>query len=179
MIRMKKLECTNQEKINTFLENTDTGFLGLSLNDFPYVVPLNFVWHNGNIYFHGASEGKKMEILAENQNVCFTVSASYGTMTDPVPAKTDTAYMSVMIFGEAKTLTDLPKATAVMQKMLEKYVPDYYDQPLSQTHVERYRSSLGSKTSIIEIKTDNLTAKENELVEEKRYYKGRTVQMDS
>ncbi|HYK75014.1 MAG TPA: pyridoxamine 5'-phosphate oxidase family protein [Pseudoneobacillus sp.] len=179
MIRMKKLECTDQTKINAFLHDTETGFLGLSGDNMPYVVPLNFVWHDGNIYFHGASEGKKMEILKDNVNVCFTVCASYGTMTDPVPAKTDTAYMSVMIFGKAEPLSDISKATAVMQKMLEKYVPNYYDQPLSETHVERYRSSLGSKTSIVEIKTEHLTAKENELVEEKRFYQGRTVKTDS
>lgn len=179
MIRMKKLECTDHEKINAFLNQTETGFLGLSRDDLPYVIPLNFVWYEGNIYFHGASEGKKMEILKGNSNVCFTVSASYGTMTDPVPAKTDTAYMSVMIFGKAEPLTDLTKATAVMQKMLDKYTPNYYHQPLSQSHVEKYRSSLGSKTSIVEIKPEHLTAKENELVEEKRFYQGRTVQMDS
>jgi uncharacterized protein len=179
MIRMKKLVCTDQEKINAFLQVSETGYLGVSQNNIPYVVPLNYVWFDGNIYFHGASEGKKMDILKQNANVCFTVSASYGTMTDPVPAKTDTAYLSVMIFGKAEPISDLSKATAVMQKMLEKYVPNYYDQPLSQTHVEKYRSFLGSKTSIMEIKTEILTAKENQLVEEKRFYNGRNVQNDT
>lgn len=178
MIRMIKRECTDQVKIERFLQEAETGFLGMALENAPYVVPLNYVWFEGNIYFHGASEGRKMEIMQKNTNVCFTVSTSYGTMTDPVPAKTDTAYISVMIFGQATSLIDPTKATAVLQKMLEKYVPDYYQQPLSQAHVEKYRSSMGSKTSIIEIKTDIITAKENELVVEKRFYPGRTVQSD-
>jgi uncharacterized protein len=179
MIRMKKRECTDREKIEGFLDMTETGYLGVSLADVPYVIPLNYVWYEGNIYFHGASEGRKMEILAKNSNVCFTVSASYGTMIDPVPAKTDTSYMSVMIFGKANIVTDLTKATSVMQKMLDKYVPSYYQHSLSPVHVEKYRSSIGSKTSIIEIKTELLTAKENELVENKGFYPGRNVQMDS
>jgi uncharacterized protein len=179
MIRMKKRECTDQKKIHQFLQVSETGYLGVTSEDLPYVVPLNFVWVDGNIYFHGASKGRKMEVLKQNSNVCFTVSASYGTLTDPVPAKTDTAYMSVMIFGRAKTLTDYSKATYVMQKMLEKYVPNYYDQHLSQAHIERYRSSMGSKTAIIEIKTDILTAKENEPIKEKGFYPGKNVKRDS
>ncbi|MFD2443988.1 pyridoxamine 5'-phosphate oxidase family protein [Bacillus sp. CGMCC 1.16607] len=179
MMRMKKLECTDQLKIDSFLQQTETGYLGISYEDFPYVVPLNYVWFDGKIYFHGATEGKKMDIIRINSNVCFTVSESYGTMADPVPAKTDTAYMSVMIFGKAELLTDLSKATEVMQKMLEKYVPNYYAQSLSPTHVEKYRSSLGSKTSIIEIKPEVLSAKENQLVEDKRFYHGRKVEQDS
>ncbi|HLO12283.1 MAG TPA: pyridoxamine 5'-phosphate oxidase family protein [Pseudoneobacillus sp.] len=179
MIRMKKRECTDQEKINSFLQATETGYFGVSYEDFPYVVPLNYIWYEGKIYFHGTSEGKKMEILKQNPNVCFTVSASYGTMTDPVPAKTDTAYMSVMIFGKVEPLSDTTKATEVMQKMLEKYVPDYYHQPLSQAHLEKYRSSMGSKTSIVEIKTEIITAKENEVEENKLFYPGRHVGVDS
>lgn len=179
MIRMKKLECTDQEKINKFLHVTETGYLGVCTEDIPYVVPLNYVWFEGKIYFHGATEGRKMEILKKNANVCFTVSECLGTMTDLVPAKTDTAYMSVMIFGKATQVTELANATAVMQKMLEKYVPNYYSQPLSPAHVEKYRSSMGSKTSIMEIVPEILTAKENELVEAKRFYVGRNVQFDS
>lgn len=78
-------------------------------------------------------------------------------MVDPVPANTDTAYMSVMAFGKIETVTNLDEATSVMQEMLNKYVLGYYDTPLAKSHVEKYRSSLGSKTVIYKIQPTELT----------------------
>ena len=172
-MRQKKLECSDQEKIQSFLENEKTGFLGLVDGPMPYVIPLNFVWLNGAIYFHGASEGGKVDIIAENAKACFTVSANQGTLTDPVPAKTDTAYMSVMIFGEAELVADLDEAVRAMQYMLDKYVPGYYDKALSRSHVDKYRSSLGSRTAVYKIKAAELSAKENPVQLEKLFYEGK------
>lgn len=177
-IRQQKLACTDQSKINEFLQSAKTGFLGLSDGALPYVIPLNFVWMNDAIYFHGASEGRKVKIIQENASACFTVSEDQGTITNPVPAITDTAYMSVMIFGEAKIVNDLDEAVQVMQKMLDKYVPGYYEELLSKSHVDKYRSSLGSRTAIYKIKAKDMTAKENPIQLEKLFYKGKTVQND-
>jgi nitroimidazol reductase NimA-like FMN-containing flavoprotein (pyridoxamine 5'-phosphate oxidase superfamily) len=177
-IRQQKLACTDQAKINEFLQSAKTGFVGLSSGSLPYVIPLNFVWMNNAIYFHGASEGKKVRIIEENANACFTVSEDQGTITNPVPAKTDTAYMSVMIFGEAEIVNDLDEAIQVMQKMLDKYVPGYYDTSLSKSHVDKYRSSLGSRTAIYKIEAKEMTAKENPIQLDKLFYKGKTVQND-
>lgn len=68
------------------------------------------------------------------------------------PIQTDTAYMSVMLFGKAGIMSDLEEATSAMQALLTKYVPGYYSSPLSKAHVEKYRLSLSSKTAIIKIR---------------------------
>jgi len=96
-IRQKKLMCTDDKRIDQFLSHARTGYLGLTDGEIPYVVPLNFIWMNGALYFHGATEGKKINLIHANPNCCFTVSEDYGTMVSPIPAKTDTAYMSVML----------------------------------------------------------------------------------
>lgn len=178
-MRQYALECKDEEKINRFLTSSKTGYLGMSDNGAPYVIPLNYVWWNGVIYFHGAAEGRKIDILSRNPQVCFTVSEEFGTMADPIPAMTDTAFMSVIIFGEAQPVTELSEATGAMQVMLDKYVPGYYHTALSGVHVERYRSSLGSKTLVFALTPLNLTAKENKLDRTKTYYKGRTSKMDA
>jgi nitroimidazol reductase NimA-like FMN-containing flavoprotein (pyridoxamine 5'-phosphate oxidase superfamily) len=172
------MECTDQEKINRFLETEKTGYLGLVDGEMPYVIPLNYVWMDQSIYFHGAAEGRKISIMQLNSNACFTVSADLGTMTNPIPAKTDTSYMSVMVFGRAEQVTNLDEAVMAMQKMLDKYVPGYYDTKLSQTHVEKYRSSLGSYTAIFKIKALELSAKENPFQIEKLFYPGKTTKND-
>ena len=177
-MRMKTRICRDETKIHAFLSRTPTGYLGLSTGDIPYIVPLNYVWHEGNVYFHGASEGRKIDMIRENPNATFVVCENYGTIADPIPAKTDTAYLSVMLFGKVEIVEDLTDATSAMQQLLNKYVPGYFQTPLAASHVEKYRSSLGSKTAVCKFVPSEMTAKENVMVEEKAFYPGREVTMD-
>ncbi|WP_198029697.1 pyridoxamine 5'-phosphate oxidase family protein [Bacillus sp. J33] len=178
-LRQKMMEWKDKQEIENFLSNAKTGFLGLSDEGFPYVIPLNFCWHNGYIYFHGASDGRKIDIMAKNPNACFTISEELGTMAHPVPAKTDTAYMSVIVFGKIEKAADLEEATAAMQSMLDKYVPGYYQNKLARSHVEKYRSSLGSKTAVFRLIPQTITAKENPLDQQSSFFPGRTVAADA
>ncbi|MGJ7911675.1 pyridoxamine 5'-phosphate oxidase family protein [Neobacillus sp. LXY-1] len=177
-IRQEKLACTDDQRIDEFLNQARTGYLGLTDGEVPYVVPLNFVMMNEAVYFHGAAYGRKIELIKANPNGCFTVSEDFGTMVSPIPAKTDTAYMSVMLFGELEAVTDIHEATAAMQAMLDKYVPGYYNKNLPQSHVEKYRSSLGSHTAVFRLISRERTAKENRLDPELAFYSGRKVDID-
>lgn len=177
-ISQEKRLCTDDKRIDQFLRQARTGYLGLTDEEIPYVVPLNFIWMNEALYFHGAAQGRKIDLIHANPNCCFTISEEYGTMVSPIPAKTDTAYMSVMLFGVLETVTDLKEATTAMQAMLDKYVPGYYDKSLSQSHVERYRSSLGSHTVVFKLTPRIRTAKENHLDPQLSFFPGRNVEMD-
>ena len=177
-IRQEKLQCIDNERVNQFLSVARTGCLGLSDGENPYVVPLNFIWMNNTLYFHGAAQGRKINLIQANRNCCFTIYEDYGTMVDPVPAKTDSAYMSVMLFGVLEEVSDLKEATAAMQAMLDKYVPGYYDNNLSQAHIEKYRSSLGSHTVVFRLTPNLWTAKENQLNPELSFYQGRNIKND-
>lgn len=170
MVRYKIRECGDQEKIDRFLQQAKTGYLGLVDGNLPYVVPLNYVWTQGKLYFHGAGDGRRNQVMNENPEVCFTVCESYGTITDPVPAKTDTAYMSVMIFGQAEPITDLDEATHVLQEMINKYVPGFYNRPLPKQHVDKYRSAVfGGPVQVCRVIPHHLTAKESPVEAEKMY----------
>lgn len=177
-IRQEKLACNDNKQVNQFLSFARTGCLGLTDGENPYVVPLNFIWMNNSLYFHGAAQGRKINLIQANPNCCFTIYEDYGTMINPIPAKTDTAYMSVMLFGVLEEVSDLNEATAAMQAMLDKYVPGYYDNSLSQSHIEKYRSSLGSHTVVFRLTPSVCTAKENQLNPELSFYQGRSIKND-
>jgi len=160
-----KRNCTDQNKIETFLLQERIGVLAMAADVFPYAVPVNYVWYNGSIYFHGMGSGKKEIILSQNPLVSFTIYKEQGTVTDIVPCHADTAYMSVMIFGRAEKITDSVEATAALQKVLDKYTPGYYSQPLTSSLIEKYRSALdGNAVSVYRITPQEMTAKENSVV---------------
>lgn len=151
------------------------GHLGLVDGNLPYVVPLNYVWTEGKLYFHGAGDGRRNRIMSENAEVCFTVCEEYGTIANPVPAKTDTAYMSVILFGQAEPITDLDEATHVLQEMLNKYVPGYYNRPLSKQHVDKYRSAVfGGPVQVCRLIPRHITAKESPIVKGEMFRTGTT-----
>ena len=161
-VSYKQRECSDTEKIESFLSQARTGVLGMSGKTYPYAVPVNFVWYDGAVYFHGMGSGKKEDILAEDPTVCFTVYREQGTVTDPVPCHADTAYMSVMIFGKAERLSDFNEAAAALQKLIDKYMPEYYSRPITGPLLERYRSSFDNRAvSVYRITPQDMTAKEN------------------
>lgn len=96
-------------------------------------------------------------------------------MVSPIPAKTDTAYTSIMLFGEIEFVEGLTEATAAMQALLNKYVAGFYDTPLAASHLERYQSSLGSKTVVCKLNHARITAKANKMIADLAYYSGRTI----
>jgi len=161
-IRYQRRICTDQEKINTFLQNARAGVVGINHTEYPYAVPVNFIWYKGAVYFHGVGSGKKFTLLSEKPNVCFTVYEEVGTVTDPVPCHADTAYMSVMLFGRAERVDDPEEAADVLQQLLGKFMPGFYKQKISGQLVSKYRSSLdGMGVAVFRIVPAELTAKEN------------------
>lgn len=175
-VRYQIREVADQSRIESFLAKARIGHLGMVDGQLPYVVPLNFVWTHGRLYFHGASGGRRNRVMGANPEVCFTVCEEYGTITDPVPAKTDTAYMSVIVFGKAEKLDSLDEATHVLQEMINKYVPGYYKRALPQQHVDKYRSSVfGGPVEVYRIEPRAITAKENPIEESKMFVPGKTV----
>lgn len=177
-IRYSKRTITDEAQIDAFLKHARVGHLGLSDGSEPYVVPLNFSWLNGCLYFHGADSGRKVDLIGKNNRVCFCVTDEYGTIADPVPAMTDTAYMSAMVFGTVERVEQPEEMRDALQAMLDKYVPGYYPEPLSLQHVIKYRSSMGSAAAVFRIKPESITAKGNPPSETHSFYPGRTLHMD-
>jgi uncharacterized protein len=162
-IRYTQRICKDQAKINCFLLEKRVGTLSMcDKENKPYAVPVNYLYWNGKIYFHGMGSGKKNDILHVNPDVCFTVFEEFGTVADPMPAKCDTAYFSVVVFGKAVLVDDLEEKAQVLMGILEKFMPHFFKNSLSMQFVDKYRSSLDNNAvAVYCIDPEALTAKEN------------------
>lgn len=172
-IRYYKSAVNDQQKINLFMLKARTGQLGLYDGEYPYVIPMAYVWHNGAFYFHGSDAGKKNRIMKEHAKACFTIEEEYGSTVAAVPANLSVAYFSVVAYGEVSVVEDIEEATESLQVMMDKYVPGYFDKPLSQEHVKTYVSSLNSKTCTFKLVPKSITAKESEGDIFKNFFGGR------
>jgi uncharacterized protein len=172
-IRYGQRECSDKQKINDFLKSSSVGVLGMNDENLPYAVPLNYVWYQDSIFFHGAGSGRKELILSREPEVCFTVFEEFGTVLDPMPCHADTSYMSVMLFGKVQIVRDFEESANVLDQLVEKYTPGYYKKGLSAKMMEKYRSGLdGNPVSVYRLKPSDITAKENVVKEDEIFKYG-------
>jgi len=102
------------------LQKADYGILSsVSGNGQPYGVPLNHCLIEGDIYFHSATEGHKIDNVRIHPEVSFSVVGE----TKIVPEKFTTLYESVITFGKAKEVFTREKQTA-LRALMKKFSPD-------------------------------------------------------
>jgi len=100
MRRGEKAMTTQQAR--DFLASQKVGRLGLCHDDRPYVVPVHYVLVDDHIYLHSALEGKKIQLLTCNPQVCFEVDEFCGFETAEEPCSFGTFFRSVIVCGEAQ-----------------------------------------------------------------------------
>ncbi|KLU62556.1 pyridoxamine 5'-phosphate oxidase [Peptococcaceae bacterium CEB3] len=88
----------------------------------PYGVPLSYVYRGGNIYFHGAYEGRKVIHVRQNKRVSFCVVDG----AEPLPERFSMRYRSVIVSGEI-TEAEGPEKRDALQGFLDKYSADYLE----------------------------------------------------
>jgi len=78
--------------------------IGLSENDMPYVIPLNYGYAFENnaltLFFHGATEGKKLDIINNNNNACFEIDCDTQLIEAEKACNYSCAFKSVIGFGK-------------------------------------------------------------------------------
>ncbi len=127
-MRRKDRELTDVQDILSIIEKCDSCNLGLSQNNMPYVVPINFGYTFENdkltMYFHGARDGKKLDIIAQNPNACFSLDRAHQLVTNENAAQYSMLYESVMGFGKIQVLQNVDEKRVGLAAVMRKYAPD-------------------------------------------------------
>ena len=76
-MRRKDREIADIDEKIKIIQKCKVCRLGLSENNRPYIIPLNYGYdfenENLTLFFHSAREGKKIEIIKNNNHACFEV----------------------------------------------------------------------------------------------------------
>ena len=152
-MRRKDKEITDKDEIDDILSNTTVGRLGTCANGIPYITPMNFTYdkETSKIFLHCANEGRKLENIRVNQNVCFEVEEVKNVLVKQPTCASSVAYRSVILFGSIKTITDLKSKNEALQKLADKYAPQNPKVP--------FTDAMLTKTNVLEIEIKEMTAK--------------------
>ena len=120
-MRRKDKEITDEEFIYSLLKRAKVLRLGLSDNNMPYIVPLNFGIKENHLYFHSVKKGKKIDILKKNRNVCFEIDLDSKFKEAEKPCEHGTDYYSVIGFGVVVFIEDLKEKKEALNVIIEHY----------------------------------------------------------
>ena len=132
------------------LDLAEYGFLAMvNVEGGGYGIPISFVKHNNSIYFHCAPEGHKLQNLASDNRVTFTVVGN----TKVIPENFTTAYESAMVFGTLHVGLSTEERRHALRLLIKKYSPGYEEVG------EKYIDKSFDRTEIIKLSIESITAK--------------------
>jgi hypothetical protein len=123
--------------------------LGLCNEGQPYVVPLSFGYDGEALYFHAASQGRKVDILAQNNRVCFEFDILHDVIPSDQPCRWGTRFESVIGFGTAEIVRDRQSKEKALAWIMRQYGgPD-----------GSFDESVLEKTLVIRVRIDAISGK--------------------
>ncbi len=154
-MRRSKKEIRDRNIVVKFLKECHVGRLGTITRDgYPMVKPLNFVYHDGKIYFHSAKEGEKIEDIRRDEKVCFEVDLPIALVkSGENPCGAEYLYRSVIAKGKASIVQDEVERISALRMLMEKYQPEggYFDFPSEKLAI----------TCVVRIDVQEMTGKED------------------
>jgi len=161
---MKKIiEINDPSIISEMLNEVEYGTLALCKDNKPYSLPLNFVEKNGNIYFHGAKKGKKIDILKENPYASFSMVESYSLLpsyfsTDDGKACPAThMFKSIIMDGKIEFVEDYDEKAIALESLMQKLQKEGKYIPLNN---EIYKKAINA-VCVYKLKPSQTKAKFN------------------
>ncbi|MBF0112258.1 MAG: pyridoxamine 5'-phosphate oxidase family protein [Desulfamplus sp.] len=120
-MRRKEKEITQKSEIEAVIRKSNVCRLGLSDGEMPYIVPLCFGYKDEVIYLHSALEGKKIDILQKNQNVCFEFDVDVELKKSDKPCSWGMNFQSVIGFGKASFVEDFKDKQDALNIIMGQY----------------------------------------------------------
>lgn len=150
-LRRKRQELSLEESIDILNKGT-SGVLALSGdNDYPYAVPISYVYAHSKLYFHGAGSGHKIDAIKNHDKASFCVI----DQDKIIPEEYTTYFRSVIVFGRIRIIDDEAEMQKAIQALAVKYHPDASESE-RQKAIDREWKPL----CIIELSIEHLSGKE-------------------
>ena len=123
-MRRKDREVLDEVKIDKFIRNCDCCRIGFydKENNEVYIVPLNFGYSNIDnkrvFYFHGAKEGRKIELISKTKKVSFEMDSNHELIIGKMACNYSERYQSVMGTGLISFVEDKDEKIAALNEIM-------------------------------------------------------------
>lgn len=147
----RKKQLLSAQEAEEILRQASSGVLAVSGDDgYPYAVPLSYAYEDGNLYFHLATSGHKLDGIRRNEKVSFCVIAQ----DEVIPERFATNYRSVIVFGRAGVMTDDEAKRHALELLVQKYSPGYGREGAAE--IEKDWKAV----TVVRVRIERITGKE-------------------
>ena len=150
-MRRKEKEILDREEIESIIRKADVCRLGLSDNNIPYIVPLNFGYRDSCLYFHTPKVGKKIDMIKGNNRVCFELDIDHEVVRADNPCDWNMKYQSVIGYGRAFLLEDIDEKRQALDVIIEHY----------SGQTGEYAEKLVDRLAVIKAQIESMTGKKS------------------
>ena len=114
----------------------------------PYVIPMNFGYQDGVLYFHGSAKGKKADVLKNRPDVCVSFSTDHELryVNEEVACSWSMRYRSVIAYG----IAEFVEAPQEKKKCLDIIMANYASREFS------YSEPAVRDVMVFRVKVDQL-----------------------
>lgn len=146
----RKKQLLSMEDTVSVLDRCTNGVMAcIGDEDYPYAVPLSYVYFNNKIYFHCAKQGHKIDAIRKHPKVSFAVIDE-----DTIVSEEYTTYFrSVIVFGKAR-ITEGDEWQKAFKALVEKYSGNMPEE------AKQKEINSCTRTFIIAVDIEHLTGKE-------------------
>ncbi len=123
-MRRKDREVLDETKIDEFIKNCDCCRIGFydKENDEVYIVPLNFGYSNIDnkrvFYFHGAKEGRKINLISKTNKVSFEMDSNYELIVGKMACNYSERYQCIMGTGLVSFVEDNEEKAMALNEIM-------------------------------------------------------------
>lgn len=153
-MRRTTREVTDFAQIIDIMNHCDVCRIALNDAEYPYILPLNFAikveGETITLYFHGAGEGRKYELIAQNPNVSFEMDYGHKLLSSLEDKYCTMTYASVIGHGKIEVLGEDEKME-ILASINNRYHKEGF--PVNEHSVPR--------TTVMRLVVEGMTAKSN------------------
>ncbi len=145
-------EITQVEDLESILREGEFCTLSVIDSGVPYIIPMNYGFESGVMWFHSAPAGRKLDAFRKNPGVCFNVTISYKMIRNAEFSQYTSYYKSVTGWGKIE-IVDTPAEKIQGLNTLKEHV--HFDGEAN------YPKSLLERVAVFKLVIDEMTGKKN------------------
>jgi Predicted flavin-nucleotide-binding protein len=151
-MRRSDREIRDRNDMIEVMKRCDICRLAFHDEEYPYIIPLNFGMRvkEGQIvlYFHGALEGKKYELMAKDNRAGFEMDCSHELIMEEVEGNCTMNYECVMGHGRVEMVPEEEKYEA-LRILMEHYHQEDFP----------FNRAVMPQTAVFRLKVEEMTGK--------------------
>ena len=150
-MRRKDREITDISVMESIIRGSSVCRIGLCDEGRPYVVPMNFGYRDGKVYMHSALEGRKLDTIRKNPEVCLEFETDLEMVRAEEACSFSMKYKSVIAWGKASIQEEVEDKTYGLNVIMEHYAGREFEFPVQAL----------TRIVVIRVDIEEMTGKQN------------------